>query len=54
MNRSRRSGSAAMSAADHLERDRAAEPRVARAIQLAEPAGADAIEDLVVAERLEH
>ena len=38
----------------HLDRDGAAEPRVARAVHLAHAAGADAIEDLVVAEGLEH
>ena len=52
--RSRRSGSPATVGSEHLDRDRAAEPRVARAIDLAHPAGADPVEDLVVPERLEH
>ena len=39
---------------EHFDRDRAAEPRVAGAIDLAHPAGADPVENLVVRERLEH
>ena len=53
-NRSRRSGSPATLGGQHLDRDGAAEPRVARAVDLAHPAGADPIEDLVVPEGLEH
>ena len=38
----------------HFDRDGAAQARVARAIDLAHPARADAVEDFVTAERLEH
>jgi len=40
--------------ADHLDRDGTAEPCVARAQHVAEAAGADALEDLVLTERLDH
>jgi hypothetical protein len=40
--------------ADYLDRDRAPEPRVARTQYFAKAAGADAVEDLVLAERLNH
>src|ERR1700730_6425985 len=37
-----------------LDGDRAAQPRVARAIDLTDPARADAVENLVVTQALEH
>ena len=53
-NRSRRSRIAGDRGRQHLDRDGAAQPGIARAIHLAHPAGADAVEDLVVPEGLEH
>ena len=53
-NRARRSGIAGDVGGQHLDRDGPAETRVARAVDLAHAAGADAIEDLVVPEGLEH
>ena len=40
--------------ADDFDRDSAAEPRIARAEDLAQPARADPLEDLVVSEALDH
>jgi hypothetical protein len=38
----------------HLDRDRPAEPRIARAVDLAHSTGADPVEDLVVPDGVQH